>query len=237
MRESRTQVTLHHSATCVPGDNITVVSGAVRPHCKHRDCSCWPSANASTMRLLAPDEPIIPEAIVLGAHQIGTCSNISIDLSTSRGSCGRDWQRISWAVNSTLPASNMTALRAYMTSQPHSVLRISNSMLVAGATYHFTVMLENFLGFSSISAPHTITILPSAVPDVQITTGDTYSMYRHSQLDLFADASVAVCPGRMAKSTSLVYEWLCAGCSSASSSSRDPRRFQLAPFTLNVSQV
>ena len=23
-------------------------------------------------------------------------------------------------------------------------------------------------------------ILPSAVPDVQITTGDTYSMYRHS---------------------------------------------------------
>lgn len=230
-------MTLHHSAMCVPSDNVISVSGAVRPYCAYADCSCWPSANASTTPLLEPNETITPEAIFFGAHQVGTCSNVTIDLSTSRGSCGRDWKRILWAVNSTLPASNMTALRAYMTSQPHSVLRISNSMLVAGATYHFTVLLENFLGFSSTSSAHTITISPSAVPDVQITSGNTYSMYRHSQLDLFADASVAVCPGRTTKSTSLAYEWHCAGCSSATSSSRDPRRFQLPPFTLNVSQV
>ena len=35
-------VSLDYTATCEPGDNITILGGMIKPYCAHIDCACWP---------------------------------------------------------------------------------------------------------------------------------------------------------------------------------------------------
>ena len=170
-------VDLDYRATCVPGDNVTVAAGILKPYCAHSDCSCWPLANASSAVLAVPDEALTPVAIFQGANKIGLCSDVDLDVSTSVGSGGRNWLTTTWLVNGSLPAQNLTALREYAAAwsvDAASELFVPNSYLQAGQTYTFAVLLQNFLGFASTSAPYTVAVAAGSLPNVLITAGTSY---------------------------------------------------------------
>ena len=108
-------VTLDYRATCIPGDNVTVLGGLLKPYCSFSDCSCWPLANASgPVQLEPPDVPLTPIAVFVGSQSIGSCSDVNVDLTTSIGSGGRDWAVAEWTVNSSLPDKNLTDIRAFI---------------------------------------------------------------------------------------------------------------------------
>ena len=145
-----------------PGDNVTALAGRLRARCDFHDCSCWPKVNASITRLRVPDVPLVPEALFLGASKVGSCSDLSLDITSSTGSGGRDWVRVDWVVNGTLPPHNLTKLREYASAwsaaSPQAKLHVPNSFLSAGQSYTFIAILENFLGFESKSQPFEVLV-------------------------------------------------------------------------------
>ena len=98
--------------------------------------------------------------------------------------------------------------------------------------YEFSVRLQNFLGFAAWSSAFRVVVAGGAIPNVLITTGKKYPMLVPSQLSIFAQASVALCPGGKAGSVSLNYVWTCSH-EGAVSTSVDPRYFKISPFSFN----
>ena len=228
---------LDYRATCAPGDNVTSLGGVLRAKCVAADCSCWPTANATTAPLGPPDEPLTPVAQYVGAASVGACSDLAIDATTSTGSGGRAWTSIAWSVNGTLPARNLTELRAHLTASAGSTtLQVESTLLRPGEAYTFTASLTNFLGFSSSDAADgfAVRVDAGAIPEVFITAGANARVLAPQSVALFARASVAACPGESGSSAALRYAWSCSF-AAAASTSVDPRYFKLDPFTLNAS--
>ena len=208
--------------------------------CPYYDCSCWPTVNASSTSLTAPDTPLAPAVSFVGSGDIGSCSAANIDATASSGSGGRDWTRAEWNVqNGTLREQNLTALANYTEKwslHANAELSVPSALLMAGARYTFSLVLTNFLGAASPKASFTVTVDAGSIPLLQISSGARYDMFRPSPLSLFADAAVAVCPGEKAGSTALTYLWECSYPGVTSTMvDIDPRYFRLPGFTLNAS--
>ena len=107
-------------------------------------------------------------------------------------------------------------------------------LLQPGHYYDFSVKLKNFLGFAASSSPFRVVVASGAIPNVIITAGQQYNTLVPMQLSIFAQASLALCPGDRAGSASLTYVWTCSR-EGAVSTSVDPRYFKLDPFSLNSS--
>ena len=107
-----------------------------------------------------------------------------------------------------------------------------NALLVAGKTYEFTLTLLNFLGFSAASPPLVVAVSTGSIPNLLIVGGATQRGLAPNPLGLFAQASVAVCPGGKAGSTALSYRWRCTTYAGAVSTSVDPRFFKLPACVL-----
>ena len=108
-------------------------------------------------------------------------------------------------------------------------LDVPNTFLQAGETYTFAATLQNFLGFRSTSDPFAVAIAGGSIPELVITAGNEYHMLVPSNLALFAQASVAVCPGQRA-SSNLRYIWECS-LAGLQSTSVDPRFFKASAYT------
>lgn len=237
------QATLDYRATCVPGDTITALEGRLSPACTYHDCSCWPTANASSTPLLVPDNPLMPVALFVAPGQVGSCSDLTIDATSSTGSGGRGWQTAVWTVNGSLPDKNLTLVRSFAMNMSigdkpwmvgsEAVLNIPNTpYLQRGHTYSFVLSLTNFLGFALTSDALSVNVALGAIPNLVMTSGASYAMLAPAQLSVFAAASVAACPGASMR-TSLTYVWSCSYLGGSpldvTSSSVDPRYFKLPP--------
>ena len=106
-------------------------------------------------------------------------------------------------------------------------VQVPNALLAAGKTYEFTLTLSNFLGFSAASSPLVVAVSAGSIPNLLIVGGATQRGLAPNPLGLFAQASVAVCPGGKAGSTALSYRWRCTTYAGAVSTSVDPRFFKL----------
>ena len=106
-------------------------------------------------------------------------------------------------------------------------VQVPNTLLAAGKMYEFTLTLSNFLGFSAVSSPLVVAVSAGSIPNLLIVGGATQRGLAPNPLGLFAQASVAVCPGGKAGSTTLSYRWRCTTYASAVSTSVDPRFFKL----------
>ena len=109
-------------------------------------------------------------------------------------------------------------------------------LILPGHYYEFSLTLENFLGFATSSPPFRVDVATGAIPNLIITAGQQYDLLRPAQLAIFAQASVALCPGEKAGKASLTYVWTCSR-EAAVSTSVDPRYFKIAPFGFNSTQV
>ena len=217
----------------MPGDNITVHAGVLKAYCAYTDCSCWPLINASSTVLRVPDTPLLPAAVFVAPERVGSCSDITIDATASTGGGGRGWTSATWSVNcSTVPPANLTALRASVAAlgAGNDELVVPNALLAAGKNYEFALTLKNFLGFSVMSPLLVVGVSAGSIPNLLIVGGATQRSLAPNPLNLFAQASVAVCPGGKAGSTALSYRWRCMTFAGVVSTSVDPRFFKLPAY-------
>ena len=112
-------------------------------------------------------------------------------------------------------------------------VEVPAQLLQAGHRYEFVLELRNFLGFGAVSPPWTFTVAAGAKPEVLITGGTRQTTRRPLALTVFAEASVAACPGEKVGSTSLSYVWTSESFGRLVSESRDPRFFKLGAYALN----
>lgn len=240
----------------------TIAEDALGNLCEYHDCSCWPTANQTSGVVLRPDTPLVPTAVFVGMTSLGSCSSFELDATSSTGSGGRDWVTAEWTVNSTtLPQKNLTAptvltlaagdgptengeysegdsWRGSMVDwvasyDGESSVEVPAPLLQAGHQYEFVLTLRNFLGFESMSDRWIVQVAAGAKPDVLISGGTVQSSRRPLSLTIFAEASVAVCPGEKAGSSALSYRWSSETLLRLTSSSRDPRFFKLPAYALN----
>ena len=230
----------------LPGANVTTRAGVIGARCGDGgDCSCWPKSNSSHLTLAAPDTPVVPVASLVGATRVGSCSDVEIDASASTGSGGREWAAVEWFVNVTGDANghhvNLTQVRAVAaraSARKSTVLEVASAALTAGEVYVVSVRLLNYLGGELTSERFEVHVENDAIPVLFITGGSQQTHYAPKTLALFADAAIAVCPGRTAPSgvaATLVFSWVVVSHPKLSSVSVDPRFFKLPALTLNAS--
>jgi hypothetical protein len=229
------------------GNVVRLMAGKIKAFCTGSDSSCElnPAAAASQTKTLPPVNPLAPTVIVTTPNVLGACSDLSVDGTESYGNGGRMYAALSWNVSATTSDRsahvNTSALQRYLTAQSalHQVRRpilVPRSTLSEGV-YKITLHLTNFLGLSSFK---TVLITVTGERDLPILTilGASYrSQLASSSLTVLATAVLSSCSS---STSSIKFKWAISEADQSvdiSSSSRDPSRFLLAPYTLQADKT
>jgi REJ domain len=229
------------------GNIVRLMAGKIKAFCAGSGPSCElnPAAAASQTKTLPPVNPLAPTVIVTTPNVLGACSDLSVDGTESYGNGGRMYAALSWNVSATTSDRsahvNTSALQRYLTAQSalHQVRRpilVPRSTLSEGV-YKITLHLTNFLGLSSFK---TVLITVTGERDLPILTilGASYrSQLASSSLTVLATAVLSSCSS---STSSIKFKWAISEADQSVdiySSSRDPSRFLLAPYTLQADKT
>ena len=168
------------------------------------------------------------------------CDDFLLDLSNSKGNCGRDWEDVKIVVNS-LTDNNTDSLQAYIDNefQIFPPTAIPYFYLKNTHTYTFQIGLTNFFQKKS-DDNFRVTVMDRVVPSVSIV-GDKYRKFRRSDtITLSSSVTVTACAGDNA-TLALKYDWIVMQnnipFTSIKSASKDRKSFLLPPYSdLNVGQ-
>jgi hypothetical protein len=98
------------SAVIKPGSHISVLgSKRIQAKCSSSSCSYDKYIAGKTLIIGRPASPITPTISISASSVVGECDDISLDLSGSSGSGGRDWVNQSLSVIS-LSSGNVTKI-------------------------------------------------------------------------------------------------------------------------------
>ena len=221
------------------GYTVTLLSSILRPAAhvsNHAVTSTFTSAV-----IQPPLSPSSPNVALSTASTIGSCEDIVLDPTASSGSGGRRWSKVQWIVSgSGAPAAAAAAISTFLNSlyntTTRSVVRVPKSYYVPGGSLTITLLLQNFLGASSVSSRSISILSSSTIPQVKITGSSQVFIYRGNSLQLFSSASVPSC-GNIS-SLALTYSWRAySGATyvpSLVSTSLNDRVFTLPSYSLNV---
>ena len=221
------------------GSQIAISPGIVKAACKPAlDCSKWKTMPKSVVQLLAPSNPTLPNVVISTPASIGACDSLVLDLSGSHGSGGRPWDSITFSVSSSAP--NVTTLEEYLNdhyrfSPPTA---IGHQLFQKSFSYTFTVTMCNFLSYCSQNMA-TVVILNLIVPTITIIGPQVLTQSRSTPLAVVTNAFTANCDGSTSTQF-LQYSWSLTAPTAIqqpamSSSSRDPSKYLLPPFSLKTS--
>lgn len=223
-------------------------------NCTSQTQLSWPNisttAPSSFLTIGAPLARVSPVVVVNLPSSIGSCSSVLIDVTASTGDGGRAWNfsQVTVSIMDTQGASRDTsALRVFLQSSnfPRPVT-IPSVYFEEGLIYTFQVTLCSFLGACS-SSSKSLVVMSSRVPSLAIAGASIRSVKRSGILSVTALGSIPTCGGGNSSSSngvsqqSLSYSWLVGRGSNnvpelaLSSISKDPSRFVLPSFALEVS--
>jgi len=202
----------------------------------------------------APTGSLLTFSSLLSSLALAACDNLLLDPTASAGAGGKPWKSILWAVSGTAPLDGMENIQNYLNTNifdTSSVIVIDNSLLVAGATYTFSMVVTNYRNFSSIARTTTYietykeqTGMASVTPQVTVYGSSSLLFYRSSALSLYASVSIPSCAQGYDSflTAPLFYTWRVFKDGSTYdgsliSSSVDPRYFKLNPYTLKSASV
>ncbi|RYG70432.1 hypothetical protein EON64_00125, partial [archaeon] len=196
------------------GSEVKLNSGtSLRSLCASGDltkCSTWASVAETVVIVAVPLNPDLPNVVIGGPSSIGACQNLPLDLTTSTGTAGRPWQRLSITVrrvgsNSGDPDLSSWLRNSYIFSPPSPV---PANLMAKGVTYAFTATLVNFLNASS-SAVKTVQVTTDErlTPVVAIDGAASRTMARSAALEVRATAFTQSCTGQVSFSN-LRFDWL-----------------------------
>jgi REJ domain len=230
------------------GNIVRLMAGKIKAFCAGSGPSCGlnPTAAAGQTKTLPPVNPLAPTVIVTTPNVLGACSDLSVDATESYGSGGRLYTSLSWNVSATSSDPSVafvdtSAIQRHLNfrSAMHQVRRpilVPRSTLSEGV-YKITLHLTNFLGLSSFK---TVQITVTGERDLPLLTilGASYrSQLASSSLTVLATAVLSSCSS---STSSIKFKWAVSESDQSvdiSSSSRDPSRFLLAPYTLQADKT
>ena len=237
---------LDSGASCVrPGDFIRLnplvklrASCTLNPALPCKDEN-WPAMAAfSALSFVTVPKNAISPTVVISLPTISShCSPLTLDITGSQGSLGRDWKNVSIVVTSRqvlnqtmLLSINQFFLSSYRVNPPTP---LPASLLQANTSYQLAVSLCNFLGRCARQT-RTVFISAEALPTVVILSS-TAAVSRSKSFSLLS--SVTLPPCSSAGGRSLSYRWSVFSLPemtelpSLVSRSNDPSRFLLPAYS------
>ena len=205
----------------------------------------WPVADVTkVLAIKAPSNPISPSIAISSPSVLGSCTSLTLDLSSSTGNGGRSWQNVSVTVVSMDGdgnTANSTALQEFLSTKftisPPSA--ISADYFFAGQSYNFVVKLCNFFGQCSQSSKR-VTVLSTLVPTISIPGASLRTMKRSQSLSVSSVGSIKQC-GSSTSYIPLQYSWSIYKGKLADvslvSSSKDPSRLLLPAYALQMNTL
>jgi hypothetical protein len=233
------------SDTCVqPGDYISFlpkVNLTAACSLSQAECSTWPKSTPKSPKVLPPITAVSPSIVMNTPETIGQCSSLTVDLSSSYGNGGRSWSNVSIIVEGL--AQNISSLNYYLSSHSQQLsppLVIPSYYFEVGYSYLFRVMLCNFLNKCSEKS-RAVAVSSSLLPSMTIVGSSSRTMTVKQPLSLVSSASVMTCDGK-SSTLGITYEWklydsLTGSGISVVSAAKDPSRFILPSYSLNVSSA
>ena len=118
-------VRLGSNAAVNVNDKVTILGQQIKPKCTMLSYKCkgYNSTVETSLPISQPLVPLKPEVKILTSSLINNCDDLSMDLSTSRGSGGRDWRSVTFLTidnNGSKPLNEVSAILndAYDSSKP-----------------------------------------------------------------------------------------------------------------------
>jgi hypothetical protein len=230
------------------GDTLKILPNILNPcaTCCPIQTQVCPAATSGEATISSPNNPLKPTPSLSTSATIGECADMRLDPTGSSGSGGRDWKTINWVVtgDGSQNATAVSLINSLLNSDYASTKKravIPSKWTDSGGTYTVKLQLTNFLNqYSQVSTTVTVTSVAKQ-PSVSIAGSKQVSMYRANTLILRAIGTVTVCSGASSGTNSIAYTWkVYIGSiyqSSIQSSSKDPRYFKLAAYTLTPNTV
>ncbi|KAJ8612816.1 hypothetical protein CTAYLR_002034 [Chrysophaeum taylorii] len=242
------------STNLVPGDAMTVLPGVIKSSCDDTlfRCECDAFAGEETIQVEAPPDPDEPRAVLSYPSTASHCETLEVDATKSEGSGGRDMVFEWFAEVDSVPVLAEAVERA--TDNPVFSVEPEELQVLTEATNPTTklavsVRLTNFLNGTSRSDDITIVLTSKLIPSVTVSSDRSFAVTRGETLDVSVYATASACEGRDddADRGTTITKILVTGearrrrleegvvdSSVAVSTSDDPRRFKLDPYTLDT---
>mmetsp|Transcript_29297 Transcript_29297/g.49447 ORF Transcript_29297/g.49447 Transcript_29297/m.49447 type:complete len:2221 (+) Transcript_29297:134-6796(+) len=225
LSESTVRVTLSASASELVDVQsiVTVKANTIRPA---SDLTVFLSV--SSIAIDTAVSPVVPDVFISAPKTVGICDAPAIDVTTSTGSCGRDWKSAVLEIES-VPLS--VTLGDHVIFPP---IVIPVGMLTADYYYTFSYTLCNFMDVCGTSV-HRMYATDVKTPIVVIQGQATRDVFTQNTLLLTADGYTADCDGSKS-SSDVVYSWRVVSDdtidTSIVSTSSDSKKFKVAAYTL-----
>jgi hypothetical protein len=231
-------------ATVVIGDDFQLKGGCVRAACVSDNttlCGLYETVPETNATVANADAPVSPIVQISMPSTVSICSPFTLDLTSSTGSGGRDFQNISITV-STAGSGSLTNITEFFETYVFNPAPAVPAGTLETGGYNFLVQICNFLQ-QCTSSSQTIAVIDDAIPTASIIGSSYREIYRDASLSLQSAASVTECDGtrttnglsyfwsayRVASSTTLI--------STLVSTSASPANYRLGAFSLDVSTL
>lgn len=228
------------SSCAAPGSILSLLANASITAKCDADCILWPSASDSFVVIQAPAVAVQPKVQLFAPAVIGVCDDLTLDASTSVGSGGREWSKVTFSVYSLAGVSS--ALQLFLKTNVTALyppVPIPAYLIPAGSKVSFTVTLCNFIGACG-SATAQVVKKDSSVPLLSLPGSAYRQVYRKNSVLVSSLTAMSNCNGSLSSQV-FSYMWTVSlyGVQNLSlaSVSKDPSRFLLNPFVLNVKNV
>jgi uncharacterized membrane protein len=236
-----------------PGDKFEISEKTDNPL-----CSCSPAKTCDKVDLSlrqvvikSTNAPTVPAVIFSLPHSLPSCSGLNFDLTNSFGSLGRSWRRVNVTVGTGTVGFDVSGLQRIIQShfnmkypQLTPPLKVSSSYLKANTQINFTATICNFLGGCHANQ-FTMKIVESFIPTATIVNPLSV-IVRSQPLLLLSTIQKTACNTSL-NVNDLQYIWTVFRLSKTipatkilettiKSSSKDPSRFALNPYSLQSNQ-
>jgi hypothetical protein len=225
---------------------ITLLEGKLRASClspksKSTSCSNYPSSPEESIFIQPPLNPVVPDVVIFSPSVIRACEDLMIDLTASRGNCGRTWSNWTLEVSSTV---NVSSIHSFLKSNysVSSPIAIPKSLLVSNHTYVFVITLCNYCGRCNEPFTHVVGVVADEeIAVAMIHSQSDRSMHSSDLLRLSATGYVQKCGMIRPTTTGVIFNWEIFLVDAASenlvpvpihSESRNPTTFALKSDTL-----
>lgn len=217
----------------LPGSSIWLKDKIVKESCfPPSTCNDGVYAQRDRVVLRAPSEVLQPKVVISAPENVGSCANVTVDLSSSYGSGCREWSNATIELTDIIQVDIQRLLTKFA-AKKMSIFVIPRSMLASGINYTYYVQLCNFLGRCD-KAYATIRVSDENFPTLTFAGGSNRFFPTSSALNL--EASVSMC-GSTVEVVSVVLSWQIYSSSGdllpIKSKSMLPNRFSALPYTFS----
>ena len=236
-------VKIYNVAEVDVSDSLTVKGEKIKAACKNfpqSKCDTWSKMTEVTVKILPPISPIYPTIQASMPSQLGTCTNLTIDITSSSGLCGRGWSNLTFEVVTKAPT--MVRINAHMTSSIATIMTLPYAMLIPDFEYSFLIGGCNFLGRCS-SIVKEISVINDYLPLVRFVGSPIRHTLVANIVSVKASADMVSKCGNVSSdiSTDISYSWSIMLNSkmvvSIDSLVKDPTKYVLPAYSLKPSSV